>query len=269
MTPKFTVLMSLYIKEQPSHLDDCLQSLRDQTLLANEIVIILDGPITDGLQLILDKWSKELPLKIYPQKVNQGLGKALNTGLSKCTNELIFRMDTDDICTSNRFQLQSKHLNTHPNIDILSCYISEFDKTPNDLNILRKVPTSENIKKYSIYRNPINHMGVAFKKSKILEAGGYQDLAFMEDYYLWLRCISMNMDIDNIKETLIHARTGNGILDRRRGEAYLKSEIKIAKAKHKLLKITKIQTILSFAVRALPRILPKSTLKLIYSIIRN
>ncbi len=264
MKTPFSVLMSLYIKEVPLYLEDCLKSLKQQTLHADEIIIVLDGPISSDLQTVLDKWVNQLPLNIYPQQRNQGLGKALNIGLEHCKHERVFRMDTDDICTPDRFEVQSKYLDLHPKIDILSCYISEFNITPNDSTSLRKVPASENIKRYSTFRNPINHMGVVFKKSKIIEAGGYKHLHFMEDYYLWIRCIAKKYIIDNIEKPLIYARTGNGMLERRKGYKYIKSEYRLAKLKKVHLKISTLECAISLIIRAAPRLLSSKLLAAVY-----
>jgi glycosyltransferase involved in cell wall biosynthesis len=262
---QFSVLMSLYIREQANFLDQCLRSLKDQTLQADEIIIVLDGPITDELNCVLKKWNKHIPLKIFPQKKNQGLGKALNIGLRECKHELIFRMDTDDICTADRFEKQYKYLKEHPEVDILSCSIEEFNSEPNDLKQIRKPPIKEKIARYIAIKNPVNHMGVVYKKSKILLSGSYQDLESMEDYYLWLRCFANNQTIDNIQDVLVHARVGNGMLERRSGRSYANSEWILHKYKIKLLSSeNKTKLWLIFILRFTSRLLPRSILKALY-----
>ncbi|WP_140152209.1 glycosyltransferase, partial [Vibrio parahaemolyticus] len=97
MTSKFSVLCSLYHKEQPSYLEQCFESLEWQTLEANEIVVVHDGPLTDGLYAVLKKWENRLPLKQVVLEKNVGLGEALNKGLEACSHDLVARVDTDDI----------------------------------------------------------------------------------------------------------------------------------------------------------------------------
>ena len=106
----FSVLMSLYMKEKPEYLDRCLESLFEQTIHANEIIIVLDGAISTELTATIEKWKTFLPLKILPLKENVGLGKALNLGLKICSNDIIIRMDTDDICLENRLETQYNFL---------------------------------------------------------------------------------------------------------------------------------------------------------------
>lgn len=267
---QFSVLMSLYTKEQPEFLHQCLESIKAQSLQADEIVIVLDGPITDDLQRALNMWSNELPLNIYPQEKNQGLGKALNIGLSLCKNEIVFRMDTDDICIKNRFLRQIEYLNKNPDVDILSCNIEEFLLIPKDLKRLRKVPYRDGISKHIAFKNPINHMGVVYKKSKIISSGGYQHLESMEDYYLWLRCYKEGLILDNINETLIYARIGNGMLERRKGKNYIISEWKLHQHKIRLLpNENKIKLISILTLRLIPRLMPKTFLNSLYKLNRS
>ncbi len=47
---KFSVLMSLYFKEKPEYLRECLESVINQTVKPDEIVIVLDGPIGESFK---------------------------------------------------------------------------------------------------------------------------------------------------------------------------------------------------------------------------
>ena len=55
---KYSVLMSLYIKEKPEYLDQAVKSMVEQTLKPDEIVIVKDGKITSELQNVLNKYEK-------------------------------------------------------------------------------------------------------------------------------------------------------------------------------------------------------------------
>lgn len=265
--PPFSVLMSLYIKEQARFLHKCLESLARQTLKADEIVIVLDGPITKKLQDTLNNWRFDLPLKLLPQEHNQGLGIALNIGLKECSYEYVFRMDTDDICLESRFEKQLDYMLSHPKIDILGCYVEEFSKAPYDIKQIKKAPPAKKVESYIKLRNPINHMGVLYKKNKILSIGGYKDLPFMEDYYLWIRAYANNLLIDNLQEPLVHARIGNGMLERRQGKTYHNSEKLLHKLRIKHLKMSHLKSWFIFALRSGSRATP-SILRLIYKLLR-
>ena len=104
--------MSLYIKEKPEYAQACFESLLKQTVQADEWVIVEDGPLTDELYALLDKYQKNYPglIKRVPLEKNQGLGLALRAGVPKCRNELIARMDTDDIAREDRFEKRLRRI---------------------------------------------------------------------------------------------------------------------------------------------------------------
>tara|TARA_X000000950_G_scaffold183181_1_gene221931 strand:- start:1654 stop:2469 length:816 start_codon:yes stop_codon:yes gene_type:complete len=263
----FSVLISVYKKESPKYLDDCLKSiLINQSIKPNEVVIINDGEITLELKNVIISYKKKFPKIIVNHGYieNKGLGFALNYGLNLCSNELVFRMDADDISDQKRFQMQINFLTKNSDISILGSTIEEFNKIPHDLKRLRKVPiSSTEIEKKKLNRNPFNHMTVCFKKSHIKKAGGYSHMPGYEDYYLWLRVLNFYRG-HNLDKPLVFARVGNNMLGRRQGFRFFINEIRFQKA----IYFDGIQSFLSFItnviLRGLPRLLPKFILKIIY-----
>lgn len=221
----FSVLMSIYYKEDPKALQLCLDSiLKNQTVVPNEIVLVKDGPLTKELDKIIDTYDKKYPkiFHIIPLKQNGGLGSALQLGLTKCKNEIVMRMDTDDICVNNRFALQLQYMEKHPEVSIVGGYIGEFQFDPSEELRVKAMPcTFEEVKKYAKFRNPLNHMTVCFRKSDILEVGNYQPVDYLEDHYLWARLLANGKKIENIPEVLVYARIGNGFEERRGSKKYI------------------------------------------------
>lgn len=263
--------MSLYKKECPEYLEQCLASIEKQTLLPSEIVIVFDGPISEELELVVDKWRNILVVKVVELPFNQGLGKALNAGLTYCSNELIARMDTDDICCPDRLFMQYNRFADDEELDICGTQIYEFDSRLDEGSELEKknVPCGLNdIVEFAAYRNPMNHMTVMFKRDKILQVGGYRHHLFMEDYNLWLRCIAAGMKIENIDKPLVYARVGNGMISRRRGLLYLKSEIELLSIKMSMGKWSRMKLLLVFLFRFFARLFPVFMLKRLYSTLR-
>lgn len=265
----FSVLLSLYIKEKPNFLYECLESLENQTVQATEIIIVYDGPITPELGSIVNKYAEKLPIKIVQLPKNVGMGNAFNEGLKNCSYEWVFRMDTDDICIPERFEKQINFIKQNPDIVLLGSHIAEFNDNIKDLVSYRKVPIgTEAIKRYSLYRSPFNHMTVAYKKKVAIEAGGYKAY-LLEDYNLWLRIIAKGYKVENINDILVYARIGNNMIARRRGVNYIKGEWDLFKLKREL----KLQNIFSgfftFLLRIIPRILPTKILKTIYKFLRK
>lgn len=223
--PEFSVLMSLYIKEKAEYFDECMRSVLSQTVLPSEIVIVEDGPIADELRTVLNKYKKEHSelIKSVVFKENQGLGLALRAGVEACSNELIARMDTDDIAIKNRFEKQLEEFEKNSSLDICGSNIDEFENTPTTIVARRSVPANDaEIKEYQKRRDAFNHMTVMYKKSAVIKAGNYESCPLMEDTYLWVRMMKNGVVCKNIEESLVYARIGKDMFARRGGLAYFK-----------------------------------------------
>ena len=228
-----SILMSVYIKEKPEYLRTSLKSAINQTVRVKEIVLVLDGPITDQLQSVVEECQKECSdlIKLIPLKENVGLGKALAIGVEKCKYDLVARMDTDDIMIPTRIEKQIAEFTSDLDLTIVGSNIDEFYDSPESIVGRRVVPeTNEEICNFSKKRNPFNHMTVMFKKSAVLDVGNYQPMMGFEDYYLWVRLLKAGYKGKNIQESLVFARTGEDMYARRGGKKYFLNGLKGRKA---------------------------------------
>lgn len=241
----FSVLMSVYSKENPIFFNLALKSnLDDQTRIPDEFILVCDGPLTDELNAVIEKYQNKYPdiFKLYKIEVNQGLGNALKYGLDKCSNDIVVRSDSDDICSNNRFEIQVGYLETHKNIAVVSSYIDEFDEDWTKPDRTKTLPlTSMELYEFAKFRNPINHMASGFRKHIILKIGSYQHIPYVEDYELWVRTMINGYEIANIDKILVHARTGNGMTKRRGNKEYINSWRILGSYMYKNGMITKIQ----------------------------
>ncbi|MDE4032036.1 glycosyltransferase, partial [Glaesserella parasuis] len=249
-------------------LTECFESLKNQTVQADEIVVVFDGAITPELEQVMQNFAEILPLNIVRLEQNQGLGKALNHGLTHCRNEWVFRMDTDDICIPERFEKQIAFIEQNPDTIILGGQIAEFGSDINDIVSYRRVPTeTKAIVEFTQKRCPFNHMTVAYQKNAVLECGGYQDL--QEDYYLWIKLVALGKKVANLPEVLVYARVGNGMVGRRRGIAQAKAEWRLFKLKHQVGMQNIVSGFITFTMRVVPRLLPTVLLTLFYKLLRK
>lgn len=223
---KFSVLMSVYYKENAEYFDLSLESnLINQTLRPDEFVLVCDGDLTPELETVIDKYQKLVPdvLKVY-RKENGGLGKALNFGLPKCSYPLIARSDSDDVCAIDRFEKQVRFFDEHPDVGIISSYIDEFENDWTKPLHTKTLPlTPEELWEMAKFRCPLNHMAVMMRKDDIIRIGSYRHIPYIEDYELWVRALINGIKIANVGEVLVHARTGNGMVQRRGTKKYIKS----------------------------------------------
>lgn len=223
--PKFSVLMSLYLKEKPEYLNEALKSVINQTVKPNEIVIVYDGPITTELKSVVEQYVTNNPglIKIIDNPENKGLGLALADGVPQCTYELIARMDTDDICRKDRFEKQLEEFVKDPRLDICGSHILEFEEKEENIVARRRVPlVDKDIKEYQKRRDGFNHVSVMFKKKSVLAAGNYQSCLLMEDTLLWANMFMNGAKGKNIDDYLVYVRIGKDMYERRGGFDYYK-----------------------------------------------
>lgn len=263
---KFSVLMSVYYKEDPKYLKEAIESILNQTVMPSEIVIIKDGKLGDNLNSILDQFDKNYKslFKFIEFEENQGLGIALRRGVEECSYEIIARMDTDDIAAKNRFERELAIMQ-EKNLDIVGSNIVEFDGNIENIISKRNVPdTDENIKSYAKKRNPFNHMTVMYKKSAVLKAGNYKNFLWFEDYNLWIGMIMNGAKMYNIQENLVYARTGASMFERRGGVKYIKREYKMQKEMLKIKFISYKEFIFNILTRSAVRIMPNKLRGFVY-----
>ncbi len=222
---KFSVLISIYEKENADFFDSALQSvLVNQTVIPDEVVIVKDGKLPSELETVIQKYENEFKniIKVVGYDENRGLGKALRFGMTYCSHELIARMDSDDVSANDRFEKQLRFMKGNPDVSVVGSYISEFYKEPSDCKFVRKTPQNNSeIKVMLKKRNPMNHMTVMFRKSDIEQVDGYKDLPYLEDYYLWVRLLGNGFKLQNMKEVLVFARTGMNMYKKRGNRKYI------------------------------------------------
>ena len=205
---KCSVLMSLYYKENPKYLNLALNSIFSNTVQPNQVVLVLDGPIGKELMMIIDKY-KQLysSLNVFPQEKNLGLSAALNIGLEHCRNEIIFRMDTDDICYSNRFERMLNVYEDNPELELIGSYATMINESGEKLKLMTSPSSQKDI--YSkVWTCPFIHPTVSFKKSVLKRIGNYNPNSGprQDDYELWFRCVAGGIKCINLQEPLLYYR---------------------------------------------------------------
>lgn len=266
MEIEYSVLMSVYFKENPNFFRMSVESMLGQTLPPKEIVIVCDGKLTDELDVVVDEFENSYNglIKILRLDENSGLANALNKGLKICNCEYIARMDTDDISVNDRMECQLSEMIKN-NADISSGTIEEFETDENVIKCKKTLPkTQGEILEYAKRRNPFNHPCVVFKKSKVLEVGGYERYNLFEDYHLWIKMLSAGCDGFNLEKTLLKMRTGSGMYARRGGISYLKSASRVERYKRKIGFSSRLDYIMCMVVKIVFSLVPSKVRAFFY-----
>ena len=225
----FSVCMCVYGKDNPQWLETAVESILNQTVSPEEVVLVVDGSVPETLNSVIERYEAMPIFRVHRLPVNQGHGNARRIGLELCSNELVALMDADDISLPDRFEKQLRKF-CQEDADIVGGMITEFVDSPENLVAKRLVPTDhDTVCEYIKKRCPMNQVTVMFRKSSVEAAGGYLDWYNNEDYYLWLRMMQAGMRFANVPDVLVNVRVGKDMYQRRGGMRYFRSEAKLQK----------------------------------------
>ena len=231
----YSVLMSVYKKDDPSFLTTAIESMLKQTVPCEQFIIVEDGPLPDNLHDVINDYVKNaalFTLVVLPE--NMGLGKALDKGLEHCRNDLVARMDADDISLPSRCEKLLALFEQNPKLGLAGTNIDEFYDDPQNIVSSRKVPCDyKSICKFMRRRSPFNHPTVMFKKSEVERCGGYGKMKRKQDFDLFARMLNMDCYALNIDVSLLLFRSNRDNYKRRRSWEYCRSYIDVALVNYK------------------------------------
>lgn len=259
----YSVLMCVYAKDSSIFLKEAIESILTQTKRTNDFIIVEDGILPYELEkIILNYEEMYSEISVIRNKNNKGLGECLSQGLIECKNEIVARMDADDISNIDRMRKELQLINSS-GVDFVGTNIIEFDEYNNQYE--KKMPEyNDDIIKYAKFRNPINHPTVMFKKSKVLKIGNYRNIYRSEDYDLWLRMLYDGSIGYNIQENLVYMRTNSNFYKRRGGFRNLIAHYKIIEDAYKRKQISKFEFMNNMFLTFLKVIASKRVKEFIY-----
>lgn len=227
---KFSVSMCVYGKDNPEWFRTAVESILNQTRKPDEVILVVDGPVPQELDNIINRFEQNSIFKVIRLPENKGHGEARRVGLSHCTNELVALMDADDISAEDRFEKQLALFERDPELTVVGGNITEFVGSPDNIVEARVVKSDDaSIKEDMKRRCPMNQVTVMFKKSRVDSVGGYIDWYCEEDTYLWLRLFLDGAKFANLPDYLVNVRIGKEMYQRRGGTKYFLSEAKLQK----------------------------------------
>lgn len=254
----FSVLLSVYAKEEPEYFRQALESLFQQTVRSDDVVVVEDGRLTDALEGVVREFESRYPeLHVVRFEKNRGLGAALNDGLKYCRHELVARADSDDVCKPYRFEHQLKVFEEHPDYDLCGSWVDEFITDISDVVSVRKAPeTPEENYLFGKKRCPVNHPTAMYKKSSVEAVGGYLTEYFPEDFYLWAKMLNNGCKFYNLQESLVWFRYDPDTYKRRGGWKYAYDEAMTQVQIHRIGYTTWTRMMKNIAMRTTVRIMP-------------
>ncbi len=176
---------------QAQYLDECLQSVLDQTYQNWECIIVNDGS-PDNTEEIALQWTAKDPRFTYLKKENGGLSSARNAGIEIAKGEWILPLDSDDKIGNQYLELAEKEFE---NYDLVYCKLQLFGSEEKLLNV------REYCFKELLYFNPF-FCSTFFKKQEWKKIGGYdiQMRLGLEDWEFWINMIYNSNNIYKVKK---------------------------------------------------------------------
>lgn len=266
--PKYSVLMSVYYKENPQYLDMSIDSMLKQTISPDEFVLVEDGPLTSELIQVIKKYILNNPglFKIIKNKKNLGLGLSLKKGIQVAKNEWIARMDSDDYSIPTRCEQQLRFIKQNPEYEMVGSFEAEFINNIDNVISIHKVPEKmEQIKQFMYRRCAVLHPTVMYKRSAVIRSGNYRNVPLYEDYDLFSRMVlEYNIKTYNIQKSLYYIRTSPDFYKRRGGIKYASTVLRFKWNQHLKGYMSWYDFLISGVGQAFVCVLPNSIRKFIY-----
>lgn len=204
---KLSVLLPVY-NPKIDWLRQSIDSVLNQTYKEFKLILIDDGS-ESAVHLVLDEYRKsDSRVTVIKNETNLGLVKSLNIGLEVANSEFVARMDADDCCFPDRFELQMRYLGEHPEISVLATeaiWMDTKEKLTKD-----RIVSHEDILSTLPFYCCITHPTVILRRKDILNIGGYPDVLAAEDYALWTKLVfSTNLKMEILPRVCLMYRRGD------------------------------------------------------------
>jgi len=263
-----TVVIPVYSGVAPSHLRSALVSMRDQTLRADEILIVEDGPLGAGLDAVVAELiASDSTVRRISLSQNRGVAYAMQAGIEAARNRWVARMDADDISLPNRLAAQAQAA-AGGRYAAIGAAMLEFEGDEENIVGLRVMPlTEERIRRYVLTNSPINNPTLFLDRDAALAVGGVRHIPNMEDYDLFARLAAGGYPMLNLAEPLVLFRADPAMFKRRSAKGMFAAELQMQRNLRSYSLIGTPRMYVNLLVRSAFRALPQRALRISYALL--
>lgn len=210
---KISAVMALY-NTPYNYLKATVESLLSQTFKDFELIIVDDASSIDYGEFF--KQFSDERIKYIKLEKNSGPGAARNTGIRQAQGEYVAITDSDDIYMPQRFELQAKFLDEHPEISLIGTAFKPSNKN----RVSAVLENDEDIKNFMLFNSPLNNPSIMFRRKAFADKNLFypEDINFAEDYQLWVEAMFADVKIANLKDFLMIYTRRAGQLSKEREE---------------------------------------------------
>lgn len=179
--------MGVYNGER--YVQGAIDSILRQTLADFEFIIIDDGSTDNTPQILKQAAAQDARIRVFTNIQNVGLTVTLNIGLEIAQGEYIVRQDADDISLPQRLSVQTRYLDGHSEVVLVSANADVIDEAGQIIGYIHRSAPSKVIQwRLQFYNHIAPHSLVMFRREAALCLGGYDEThRYSQDYDLWLR----------------------------------------------------------------------------------
>jgi glycosyltransferase involved in cell wall biosynthesis len=225
-----SVLITTYRGERADRLARSLESIYAQTVPADEVVLVLDGPIDAAQEKVIAAYEKDRRIprtKVVGLAFNVGLGAALEAGQQHCSGDWIMRMDSDDISVPNRTEIQLAYLREHPEVDLIAGWAEEFFEEAPGTRLKTAPEQPDDLTRALRWRNIICHPSVMIRADMLRRVGGFRGrFPYLEDWDLFVRLALTGARMVVLPVPLVRVSTSLDQAARRGGWRYAINELR-------------------------------------------
>lgn len=194
--PKISVIVPCY--NQAQYLDECLQSVLDQTYPNWECIIVNDGS-PDNTEEVALEWTKKDSRFQYISKQNGGLSSARNAGIAEANGDWILPLDCDDKIGTRYLEYAQKEFDK--GYSIIYCEAEYFGEQTGRI-------TLKNYQyEFLLLKNMI-FCSAFFRKKDWKKIDGYDVNMHhgLEDWEFWIAMLNKDKKVLKIPEVCFYYR---------------------------------------------------------------
>lgn len=179
-------------------INECLDSILNQSFTDYEIIIIDDGSTDTTLKQISEYNDKRI--RVIKNDNNRGIVYSLNLGIDHAEGKYIVRMDADDIMLGDRIKQQIDFLEANLEFGLVGSTYNIIDKAGNFKKHVKLVEDPSYLKLGILFRNQFHHSAITMRTELVRKLRYSEDFLFCEDHDLWIR-FSEIVPIANLSAT--------------------------------------------------------------------
>ena len=227
----FAAMLCLYSKNIAAEVEEALVSAFDrQSYPPSQLIVVYDGPISDGVDSVIERFSRDNDVIKIVFDQCKGHGTARAAAVNACKYDWIAVVDADDISMPDRFEKLLNLVVQYPKAAVVGGGLVEFEIEDGAMifgHTVNYPVNSDEVRRHLARRSPIAQPTAMLRVASVKDVGNYQCWFNNEDYHLWIRLASAGYELLNVSEPIIWFRTSPHLFARRGGIRYWWNEVKL------------------------------------------